>query len=463
MTTLPPPVYLDHAATTPLRPAARAAWLAAVEQVGNPSSLHQYGRAARRLVEEAREQVAGALGADPAEVVFTAGGTEADNLAVIGTALGRRAQDPARRRALVSPIEHPAVLESADWLGQLGFEVVEWAVGPDGRVDLERARDLVTADPASWALITCQAVNQETGAIQPLAELAGLALDCAVPLHCDAVQAVGHGAMDLAGTTPRTTLAETSSAETTPSRTTTTGAASGVTTSDGTPPAESSPAGAAPATLGAGLWRPGLAALTLSGHKLGGPVGIGALLARRDLPLRPVLFGGGQERRVRSGTLPTALIAAFAAALTEQMAASAEETARLAGLARRLRRTLTDLGAVLVGPAAPGQQVCHIVNALFPGCEHDALLLSLDAAGLACSTGSACTAGVAQASPVLLALGYDQASARSGLRFSLGWTSRPADIDALAQALPEVLARARRAGRRPGADSAAPDQTGGRP
>jgi cysteine desulfurase len=340
---------------------------------------------------------------------------------------------------LVSPIEHPAVWESADWLGQLGFEVVELAVGPDGRVDLERASELMTADPASLALITCQAVNQETGAIQPVAELAELALSCGAPLHCDAVQAAGHGSMAAAGSAPASLTK--------------------------TVPAQTTPAGRAPAVLGADLWREGLAALTLSGHKLGGPVGVGALLARRDLPLRPVLFGGGQERRVRSGTLPTALIAAFAVALTEQMAASAAETVRLAELARDLRRTLTDLGAELVGPLDPSQQTCHIVNALFPGCEHDALLLSLDAAGLACSTGSACTAGVAQASPVLLALGYDQTAARSGLRFSLGWTSRPEDIAALARALPEALARARRAGHRgdPTDRSPSPDhpQTGG--
>ncbi|MDR1387318.1 MAG: cysteine desulfurase [Propionibacteriaceae bacterium] len=460
-TASPSPVYLDHAATTPLRPAARAAWLTAADQVGNPSSLHQPGRAARRLVEEAREQVALALGAEPAEVVFTAGGTEADNLAVIGTAWGRRSEDPARRRVLVSPIEHPAVLESADHLGQSGFEVVELAVGRDGRVDLERADRLLAFDPASLALVTCQAVNQETGAIQPVAELAALARRHGVPLHCDAVQAIGHGAL-AAGASPAPLLDQ----------------------SDAPASLTASPAGPPSAVV---AWTADLAALTVSGHKVGGPVGVGALLARRDLKLKPVLFGGGQERRVRSGTLPAALIAAFAVALTEQMATQAEQSRRLAQLAARLGRRLTDLGAVLVGPSDPAQRVCHIVNALFPGCEHDALLLSLDAAGLACSTGSACTAGVAQASPVLSALGYDPAQARSGLRFSLGWTTGPSDLDALDRALPEALARARAAGQRdwPSADAprrpttpataspgwpappstaaASPDPTGGRP
>ncbi|MDR1449827.1 MAG: aminotransferase class V-fold PLP-dependent enzyme, partial [Propionibacteriaceae bacterium] len=250
-------VYLDHAAAAPLSPAARAAWLEAAAMTGNPSSSHGPGRAARRIVERAREEVAALAGADPLDVIFTSGGTEADNLAVIGLARARRAVDSRCRRIIVSAVEHPAVLGPARQLASEGFELVELPVDASGRVDLSQAAAVIDADRESVALVSCQWTNNETGAIQPLAELAAWARAGGAPIHCDAVQAFAYEAVRL---TP------------------------------------------APGSDG-----PELDALTLSAHKIGGPVGVGALLARRRWPFQPVLFGGGQENGRRPGTVPAAL------------------------------------------------------------------------------------------------------------------------------------------------------------
>jgi cysteine desulfurase len=376
-------LYLDHAATTPLTPAARAAWLEAAALIGNPHSLHGPGRAVRAVVEEARERIAAALGADPAEVVLTAGGTEADNLAVLGAARARRAADPALTSVFVSAVEHHAVLEPARSLRREGFDVAELPVTGDGCVDLGQAEALIV--PGRTALVSTMTVNNETGAVQPVAELAGLAHAAGAPFHTDAVQAVAY-----------------------------------------LPP---------PVTADA---------VTLSAHKLGGPVGVGALVARRDLALTPVTFGGGQERRVRSGTLPAALVAAFAAALDEAVAARADEAARLRGLSARLIAGLARLpGVSVTGPADPARRAPHIVHALVDGCLGEDLLLLLDRAGIAASTGSACTAGVAQPSHVLQAMGHADAAARSGLRFSFGRDTCQGDVDTLLGALAAALAQVR--------------------
>lgn len=385
--------YLDHAATTPVLPEAAAVLAEHLSRTGNPSSLHASGRAARRVVEESRERIAAALGARPSEVLFTGGGTEADNLAVKGMFWARAAQDPARRRVLVSAVEHHAVLDPAFWLAEhAGAEIVLLPVDGEGRVRLDVLRDELAAHGDTTALVSVMWANNEVGTLQPLAPVVALARAHGVPVHADAVQAVGQVPVDLAAS--------------------------------------------------------GLDALTVSGHKVGGPPGVGALLARRDLALVPVLHGGGQERGVRSGSLDVPAIAAFAVAVERAVEARAETAARLGALRDALvagvRAAVPD--AVLRGPADPADRLPANAHFTFPGCEGDSLLYLLDTAGVECSTGSACQAGVPQPSHVLLAMGLDEADARGALRFSLGRPSTQDDVDALLAALPGVVERARAAG-----------------
>jgi cysteine desulfurase len=384
-------VYLDHAATTPLLPEAMEAYLAAAREVGNASSLHASGRSARRRVEEAREGVAAALGARPSEVVFTSGGTESDNLAVKGIFWARRAEDPRRRRLLVGAAEHHAVLDTAHFLADRQDAVVDLLpVDGQGRVRPDTLAAALDAHRDEVALVTVMWANNEVGTVQPVAELAALAAAAGVPLHTDAVQAVGAVPVDFAAS--------------------------------------------------------GAAAMTVSAHKVGGPVGAGALVLGRDVPCVPVLHGGGQERDVRSGTLDVAGIVAFSTAVGVAVSDRPEQAARLAALRddliARVRAVVPD--AVCNGD--PADRLPGNAHFSFPGCEGDALLMLLDAAGVECSTGSACSAGVAQPSHVLLAMGADADRARSSLRFSLGHTSTAADVDALVEALPSAVERARRAG-----------------
>jgi cysteine desulfurase len=385
--------YLDHAATTPMRPEAKRAYLEAAALPGNASSLHASGRLARRGVEESRERVAAALGARPSEVIFTGGGTEADNLAVKGLYWARRAADPRRTRVLVGAGEHPAVLDAAEWLAvHQGARREDLPLDAAGRVSPEALAAAIEADPDSVALVSVMWANNEVGTVNPVAELAAIARDYAVPFHTDAVQAVGSVPVDFAAV--------------------------------------------------------GADALSLSGHKVGGPVGAGALLLRRGVNLAPLLHGGGQERDVRSGTLDAAAIAAFAAAAGLAVDEQPAESARLAtlrdDLVRRLRSAVPD--AVLNGaPPGPGRLPGN-AHLTFPACEGDSLLLLLDARGIECSTGSACSAGVARPSHVLMAMGVPDGAARGCLRFSLGRTSVAADVDALIDAIGPVVARARRAG-----------------
>jgi cysteine sulfinate desulfinase/cysteine desulfurase-like protein len=387
--------YLDHAATSQLVPEALAAMTEELTQLGNPSSLHNAGRRARRVVEESREQIAAAYGARPSEVVFTSGGTEADNLAVKGIFWARRAAGPERRRVLAPRTEHHAVLDSVQWLAaHEGAEVTWLPVSATGRVDPAVLRAAIDADPASVALVTIMWANNEVGTVQPVFDLAAVAREHGIPFHSDAVQAAGQLPVSLA--------------------------ASGAT------------------------------ALTITAHKIGGPVGVGALLLARGSDPVPVLHGGGQERDVRSGTLDAPAIRAFAAAVTVARDRRADEAKRLAALRDDLITQVTAAvpDAVLNGePPGPGRLPGN-AHFSFPGCEGDALLMLLDARDIACSTGSACTAGIAQPSHVLLAMGADEARARGSLRFSLGHSSTQADVDALGAVIGEVVERARRAGSR---------------
>ncbi|MFD6094362.1 cysteine desulfurase family protein [Oerskovia sp. NPDC060338] len=388
--------YLDHAATTPMSPAAIEAFVAELTATGNPSSLHSAGRAARRVVEESREAVAAALGARPSEVIFTAGGTESDNLAIKGLFWGRRTTEPRRRRILVSAVEHHAVLDPAFWMAEhTGAEIVLLPVDDEGRLDLDALRAELAAKGDEVALISVMWANNEVGTIQPVQEVVQIARPYGIPVHSDAVQAVGQVPVDFTAS--------------------------------------------------------GLDALTLTGHKLGGPVGVGALLAKRGLPLTPVLHGGGQERGVRSGTLDTPAIRSFAVAVTEAVGARAERAEHLAELRDELVRGVRAAvpGAVLRGPdplVDPSRRLPGNAHFTFPGCEGDSLLYLLDSAGVQTSTGSACQAGVPQPSHVLLAMGVPEDDARGALRFSLGATSTHADVQRLLDALPQVVARAQAAG-----------------
>ncbi|HWJ08570.1 MAG TPA: cysteine desulfurase family protein [Nocardioides sp.] len=385
-----PTVYLDHAATTPMTDVAVEAMTARLREVGNASSLHASGRRARRIVEESRETVAQALNCRPAEVVFTSGGTEADNLAVKGLFWSRRDADPVRMRVLASAVEHHAVLDPLGWLEEheaAGVELVP--VDELGRLRVDALAEAIERDPGTVAMLTVMWANNEVGTLQPLDEVVHLAHAHGIPVHTDAVQAIGAVPVDFAAS--------------------------------------------------------GVDALSVSGHKVGGPQGVGALVVRREVDLTALLHGGGQERDVRSGTLDVPAIAGFAAAVQVAVKHQADLAARLAVLRDRLvegvRREVPDV--VLNGD--PVQRLPGNVHLGFPGCEGDSLLMLLDARGIECSTGSACSAGVPQPSHVLLAMGRDAAEARSSLRFSLGHTSTEADVDAVVAAIAPCVERARAA------------------
>ncbi|WP_326946861.1 cysteine desulfurase [Amycolatopsis sp. NBC_01307] len=383
--------YLDHAATTPMLPEAIAAMTEALSTVGNASALHSSGRRARRMVEEARETIADALGARPSEVIFTGGGTESDNLALKGIYWARHDEQKQRRRILCGATEHHAVLDTVEWLeARCDAEITLLNVDSQGRVSPEVLRAAIASDPESVALVTVMWANNEVGTINPIAELAAVCAEFDIPLHTDAVQAVGAIPVDFAAS--------------------------------------------------------GAAALTLTGHKLGGPFGVGALLLGRDVTCVPLLHGGGQERSVRSGTLDVPAIVGFAAAVQSSISTRTEYTKRVEELRDELigaiRREVPD--AVLNGGEC--ERLPSHVHFTFPGCAGDSLLMLLDAKGIECSTGSACTAGVAQPSHVLLAMGADPAAARGSLRFSLGHTSTAADVEAVAAEIGGVVTRARQAG-----------------
>ena len=387
------PVYLDHAATTPMRPEAIAAMTEELACLGNPSSLHAAGRRARRVVEESREQLAEVFGARPSEIIFTSGGTEADNLAVKGLYWARH--EGERRRVLTTSVEHHAVLDSVRWLEDTqGAEAVWLAVDPDGGVRPGALRAAIDQASEQVAMVSVMWANNEVGTVQPVSELAAVAHEYGVPFHTDAVQAAAQLPVDFAVS--------------------------------------------------------GADALTVTAHKLGGPVGVGALILARGVGPVPVLHGGGQERDIRSGTLDTAAIRAFAVAATVCAKQRGDEAARLAelrdDLVGQVLAAVPD--AVLNGPPPGPRRLPGNAHFSFPGCEGDALLMLLDANGIACSTGSACTAGVAEPSHVLLAMGADDSRARGSLRFSLGHTSTSRDIDALAAVIGEVVDRARRASSR---------------
>ncbi len=383
-------VYLDHAATTPMHPAAIEAMTAVLATVGNASSLHGTGRIARRRMEESRETLAKLLGARPSEVVFTAGGTESDNLAVKGIYWARRDAEPRRRRIITAAVEHHAVLDSVEWLAEHeGAEVTWLPTASDGSVAPAALRDALQ-EHDDVALVSVMWANNEVGTIMPLAELAAVAAEFDVPMHSDAVQAIGQIPVDFTAS--------------------------------------------------------GLSAMSIAAHKFGGPTGAGALLLRRDTACVPLLHGGGQERDVRSGTPDVAGAVAMATAAEVAIEGMETTSARIAVLRDRLvDGVLSNIDDVVLNGATGAQRLPGNAHFTFRGCEGDSLLMLLDARGIECSTGSACTAGVAQPSHVLIAMGADPASARGSLRLSFGHTSVEADVDAALDVLPGAVERARQA------------------
>ncbi|MHA6694238.1 cysteine desulfurase family protein [Homoserinimonas sp. A520] len=392
-------VYLDHAATTPMLPEAREALINALDLVGNPSSIHSQGQNAKRMLEEAREKVAASLGCDPIEVVFTSGGTESINLALKGLYWARNAApaDPAasagrarrdqpslpRPRLLVPHGEHHATVDTVEWLEQHEGAIIEWLpVDEVGRIRLDALAEALQSHD-DIALLTVIWANNEVGTIQPMAEITALVAQYDVPVHADAVAAYGHIPVSFAGS--------------------------------------------------------GLAALSVSAHKIGGPLGIGALALSRTASVTPLIHGGGQQRQVRSGTQDAPAAIAFAAAAQHPFPS----------LARLRDRLIAGVQAAVPTAVLRGDPVNRLPNNAhftFPGCQGDSLLFLLDGAGVSVSTGSACQAGVPEASHVLVGMGLSEAEALGALRFTLGHTSTEADVDALLAALPAAVERASRAG-----------------
>ncbi|GAA1990709.1 cysteine desulfurase family protein [Microbacterium pumilum] len=390
-------VYLDHAATTPLRAEAREAWLHATETLGNPSSIHGAGQAARRVLEDARERLAATLDCDPIEVVFTSGGTESVNLGITGLYRSRR--ESTGRTGIVAPTaEHHATMDTLAWLHAHEVADVEWVpVDRDARVDLEAWRSAV--DSGDAAVATLLAANNEIGTLQPVVEASTACADAGVPLHLDAVGAFGHLPLSFRGIR-----------------------------------AES------------GSRAGGLVALSVAAHKLGGPAGVGALVVAREARIEPLVHGGGQQRGLRAGTQDAAGAVAFAVAAELAVAELDAEAARLGALRDRLEESV---GAAIPEARISASSVERLpghVHLVLPDAQGDSMLLLLDTAGIAVSTGSACQAGTPEPSHVVLAMGLGQQAARSALRLTLGRSTTTEDVDAVIRALPDAYERARRAG-----------------
>lgn len=386
------PIYLDHNATTPLDPevleAMRPHWLLG----GNPESRHSAGRGARRALERARESIAKILGASADEVIFTSGGTEANNLAVFGLASVEAEGDETGPPHLVSsPVEHPAVAEAVARLEREGFEATRPGVDAEGRAD---PRAMAAAIRPGTRLATLMLANNEVGTLQPVAELAGLAAEAGVPVHTDAVQAVGRVAVDFRSL--------------------------------------------------------GVATLAASAHKFHGPGGVGLLLVRKGLKLAPRAFGGGQQKGVRPGTPAVALAVGMARALELWQAEAEGRVVRWVRLRDRLEAGLVArFGAGRVvrnGPEDPAHRLPQTLNVGFAGLDGDALLMQLDLAGVAVSLGSACASGASEPSSTLLAMGVPGDRLRSSVRFSLGASTTEAEVDATIERVASVVEAITRAG-----------------
>jgi len=372
-------VYLDHAATTPIFDVAVKAMTDALTKVGNPSSLHTEGRSTRKDVEDARDLIAKAVGCLASEVIFTGSGTEADNAAIKGLFW-----KSGKKVIVISAIEHHAVLDPARWLVEHeGAELIEISVDKNGVIDLDYLKDLVAKRGTEIALISVMHSNNETGVIQPIADVVKIA--GSIPVHTDAVQSF-----------TKTPLS---------------------------------------------YKELGVTSMALSAHKVGGPHGIGALILQRAYEIPALLHGGGQEREIRSGTLNAPAIVAFAAAAASKI----YEANKVQELRERFEAGLLTSAPSAYINGVDAKRLPGISNVTFPGTQSDSLLLLMDSEKVSCSTGAACSAGVHRPSHVLLAMGHNEISAQSSLRFSLGANSTQADVDFALSVLPTVIERGRAA------------------
>jgi cysteine desulfurase len=382
------PVYLDHAATTPMVDVAVEVMTHQLTKLGNPSSLHSYGRDVRKDLEGAREEIAIALDCQPNEIIFTSSGTEANNTALKG--LYWKGQGVGRNVVVLSSIEHHAILDPAQWLVlHEGGEVIHIGADGNGIILLDELEDVISRRADDIAVISIMSSNNETGVLQPIDRVAQLARSASIPVHSDAVQSFGK--------------------------------------------------------IPLSFTQLGLTAMSLSAHKMGGPIGVGALVLRKGFDIPALLHGGGQERDIRSGTFNAPSILAFAAAVNDSVRTFSERNERVAGLRDKLAAGILEIvpGAYINGGTS--ERLPGIINMTIPGTESDTLLLLLDNEGIACSTGSACSAGVQRPSHVLLAMGHTDVTARSSIRFSLGATSSEFDVEQAIRFLPSVIERARMA------------------
>jgi cysteine desulfurase len=385
------PVYLDHAATSPIRPSVLARYTKTLAQIGNPASVHSFGQTSRQLLEEAREQIALSIDCDRNEVVFTSGGTESDNLAVKGLYWQRHAEDRNRTVIISSSAEHAAVLDSVNWLvSEQGAEAYFVAMDQDGVLDLQDLERVLRERANQIALISLMWANNEIGVVHPIEKITELASKYSIPVHSDAIAALGHIPVNFKNS--------------------------------------------------------GLSAMTITGHKLGSPVGVGALILSRSQKITPVVHGGGQERNLRSGTPDAAAADAFAWAVKE--AVSEQETIATAHalLSARLVAGVKQLAPDVIVSSENVERLSNNVHFRFPGCLGDSLLFLMDVNGVSISTGSACAAGVASPSHVVLSLGADADEAMGTMRITFGHNSTDKEVDAFLEAFPKAYEGAKKAG-----------------
>ena len=385
------PVYLDHAATSPIRASVLELYISTLSEIGNPASVHSFGQHSRQILEQAREEIAKAINCDRNEVIFTSGGTESDNLAIKGIYWDVNSKDPSKNVIISAAAEHHAVLDAINWLvDSQNAELYLIPSDDQGVVDIAALERYLEQNASRVALISVMWANNEIGVIHPISEITKIAKVYSIPVHSDAIAALGHIPVDFAES--------------------------------------------------------GLAAMTITGHKLGGPVGSGALILRRDQKLTPVNHGGGQERNLRSGTPDASSAAALALTITEAVSEQEDLAQKHQIMTQRLIAGVKQIASDVIVSAENAQRLPNNVHFRFPGCLGDSLLFLLDSDGVSTSTGSACTAGVSGPSHVVLSLGASNDEAMGTLRITLGHSTKDQDIDAFLEAFPKAHQGAKKAG-----------------
>ena len=385
------PVYLDHAATSPIRPSVLARYTQALAQIGNPASVHAFGQSARQLLEEAREQIAQNIDCDRSEVVFTSGGTESDNLAVKGLYWQRHAENRNRTLIISSSAEHAAVLDSVNWLvSEQGAEAYFVPMDNNGVLDLADLERVLNERADQVALVSLMWANNEIGVVHPIKKITALAAKFGIPVHSDAIAALGHIPVNFKDS--------------------------------------------------------GLSAMTITGHKLGSPVGVGALILSRKQKITPVVHGGGQERNLRSGTPDAASADAFALAVKEAVSEQENLSLLHAKLSAKLIAGVKAVAPDVKVSSENVERLSNNVHFRFPGCLGDSLLFLMDLNGVSISTGSACAAGVSSPSHVVLSLGADADEAMGTMRITFGHNSSDSDVEAFLEAFPKAYEGAKKAG-----------------